>query len=50
MTAGDKEARIGFFQITDNQFPDAGTAFLNNAANGREGSFGEGAGGLAIPG
>jgi hypothetical protein len=24
-SAGDKEARMGFFQITDNQFPGAGT-------------------------
>jgi len=39
-SAGD-EARIGLFQITDNQFPGANTAFLNHAVNGREDSFGE---------
>jgi hypothetical protein len=34
---GDKEARIGFFQITDNQFTGARMA-LNRAANAHGGA------------
>lgn len=38
-----KEARIGFFRITDNQFSGAGKALFDHAANEREDSFGGGA-------
>ena len=41
--AGDKEARIGSFRITDNQFSGVDAALLDDAANAREDSFGGGA-------
>jgi hypothetical protein len=42
-SAGEKEARICFSQITDNHFSGVDAALIEYAANGRKDSFGEGA-------